>query len=98
MSEEIICFYHANCVDGAASAAVIHKKYPEALCVPMSHGDPILDSVEGKKVFIVDFSFDAVTLKKLKNEAKEVCWYDHHKTSIPTHEALGCGVLNAGGS
>jgi len=60
----------------------------------MTHGDPIEHSVRGKKVFIVDFSFDADTLKKLKDEAKEVHWYDHHKTSIPIHEALGWGVID----
>ncbi len=91
---EIICFYHANCTDGAASAAVIKKKYPHATFYPMNHGDPIPVSVKDKKVFIVDFSFKEEILKKFKEEAKELYWYDHHKTSLPAHKSLQWGIID----
>jgi uncharacterized protein len=91
---EIICFYHANCTDGAASAAVIKKKYPEAQCYPVTHGDPLPVAVDKKILYIVDFSFDVERLRQLKHQAKEVRWYDHHKTSLPTYEKLKWGVLN----
>ncbi|MFO1519491.1 MAG: DHHA1 domain-containing protein [bacterium] len=94
MKNGIICFYHGNCVDGAAAAAVIKHKYPEAHCYPLQHGDPIPVSVNGKTLFIVDFSFDEDTLKKLKEEAKEVFWYDHHKTVLPVYESLKWGVID----
>jgi oligoribonuclease NrnB/cAMP/cGMP phosphodiesterase (DHH superfamily) len=64
----------------------------------MSYGDPITIPVKGKTVFILDFSFDETTLKKLKQEAKEVFWYDHHKTSFPVHQSLGWGVIDLGES
>lgn len=95
---EIICFYHANCTDGAASAAVIKKKYPDAKLYPMNHGDPIPVSVKDKKVFIVDFSFKEEILKKFKEEAKELYWYDHHKTSLPAHKLLQWGIIDLGES
>ncbi len=94
MSDEIICLYHGQCTDGSAAAAIIQYKYPDAQCFPMQHGDPIPASVKNKILFIVDFSFDLETLKRLKSEAKEVYWYDHHKTALPTHQALGWGVLD----
>lgn len=92
--EDIICFYHANCTDGAASAAVIKHKYPNAECYPMTHGDPISTEVAGKTLFIVDFSFDAERLAELKAKAAVVHWYDHHKTSLPVLEKLGWGTID----
>lgn len=94
MKTPLFCFYHGNCIDGAAAAAVIKYKYPEAQCYAMEHGDPIPVSVKGAFVFIVDFSFDLETLTRLKGEATEVFWYDHHKTAVPLQQALGWGVLD----
>ncbi len=98
MSHPVVCFYHANCTDGAAAAAVVKRKYPEAELYPMNHGDPIEAQVRGKKVFIVDFSFPAEILEKLKAEAAEVRWYDHHKTALPIRDRIGWGVLDLGES
>jgi oligoribonuclease NrnB/cAMP/cGMP phosphodiesterase (DHH superfamily) len=93
-NHDIICFYHGNCVDGAAAAAVIKLKYPDAACYPMQHGEPIAVEVKGKKLFIVDFSFDEQTLRRLKKDAKEVYWYHHHKTVLPTYQSLQWGVID----
>lgn len=91
---KILCFYHANCTDGAAAAAVIERKYPGAECVPVIHGEAIQHSVPGKKVFIVDFSFPAEVLSKMKAEAAEVLWYDHHKTALPIRDQIGWGEID----
>jgi len=93
-TEKVLCFFHANCTDGAASAAVIKKKYPQAKCYPMNHGDPLRARVKGKKLFIVDFSFNPETLTRFKNEAKEVHWYDHHKTALPIRDKVGWGDID----
>lgn len=92
--EKILCFFHANCVDGAASAAVIRKKYPEAKLYPMNYGEPIRAAIKNRKLFIVDFSFEENVLKALKAKAKEIYWYDHHKTAVPTQKSLGWGVMD----
>lgn len=94
MKDSILCFYHANCTDGAAAAAVIHRKYPKAELIPMNHGDAITVPLEGKKVFVVDFSFPYDVFVKMKSEAKEIFWYDHHKTAIPIQEKLGWGTMD----
>ncbi|HCU23906.1 MAG TPA: hypothetical protein DF383_02725, partial [Deltaproteobacteria bacterium] len=78
--------------------AVIKRKYPTAELVPMSHGDPITADTKDKKVFIVDFSFSAPVMEQLRREAKEVLWYDHHKTALPIREQLGWGVIDLGES
>jgi Predicted phosphohydrolase (DHH superfamily) len=92
--KDVVCFYHANCTDGAASAAVIHFKYPQTQSYPVTHGDPFPVDVSGKTLFIVDFSFDAERLSELKKKAKELYWYDHHKTSLPILEKLGWGDID----
>ncbi len=98
MKEDILCFYHANCTDGAAAAAVIHRKYPHAHLIPMNHGDPITVDLKNKKIFVVDFSFPLEVFQKMESEAKKVFWYDHHKTAIPTQQALGWGEMDLGES
>ncbi len=94
MKTPVLCFYHANCTDGSASAAVIKRKYPGAECYPLNHGDPITASVEGKILYIVDFSFPPEILSDFKKKAREVHWYDHHKTSLPIYEKLGWGDID----
>lgn len=94
MNEKILCFFHANCVDGAASAAVIRHKYPLAKCYPMNHGDPLRAKVKGKNLFIVDFSFKPDVLKRFKKEATDVHWYDHHITAIPIQKEVGWGDID----
>jgi oligoribonuclease NrnB/cAMP/cGMP phosphodiesterase (DHH superfamily) len=94
MEEKVLCFFHANCVDGAASAAVIRHKYPHAKCYPMNHGDPLRAKVKGKKLFIVDFSFKPELLKRFAKEAVSVHWYDHHITAVPIRKEVGWGDID----
>lgn len=94
MEEKVLCFFHANCVDGAASAAVIRRKYPHAKCYPMNHGDKLRARVKGKKLFIVDFSFKPELLKRFSDEATSVHWYDHHITAVPIKEEVGWGIID----
>lgn len=89
-----ICIYHAECTDGAASAAVVNRKFPDCQMVAMKHGDPIPVDVSGARVFIVDFSFSADVLNDIQAKAKELHWYDHHKTAVPTQQDLGFGTLD----
>lgn len=94
MTERVLCFFHANCVDGAASGAVIKKKYPNAKCYPMNHGDRLRARPKGKNLYIVDFSFPTHLMKRFQEEAKSVHWYDHHVTSEPIRDQLGWGEID----
>ncbi len=91
---ETICIYHADCMDGAAAAAAVKHKYPEARLYPANHGEAPPPQVKDKRVFIVDFSYSAPLLEEIKKQAAEVNWYDHHKTAIPTKDKLGFGIID----
>lgn len=89
-----VCIYHAECIDGAAAAAVVKYKYPDAELLPANHGDPVPGNLAGKRVFIVDFSYSPPLLQKIREEAGEIHWFDHHKTAIPTRATVGFGVVD----
>src|SRR5690606_7771752 len=93
MQDRVLCFFHANCVDGAASAAVIKKKYPQAKCYPMNHGDRLRARPKGKNLYIVDFSFRPELMLRFQEEAQSVHWYDHHVTALPIREQIGWGEI-----
>lgn len=88
------CIYHADCIDGAAAAAVVRHKYPDCELLPAIHGEATPKHLKGKCVFIVDFSFSAEILRKMAAEAAALHWYDHHKTAIPIQEELGFGIID----
>ena len=89
-----LCIYHSDCIDGAAAAAVVVKKYPDIELIPAKHGDPAPQNLEGKRVVIVDFSFSVETLTEMRSKAAEFLWFDHHKTALPACQALGAGVID----
>ncbi len=91
---QIICIYHAECMDGASAAAVVRYKYPQAKLIPAKHGDPVPQGLEKAKVFIVDFSYSPTLLKKIQGVAQEVHWFDHHKTAIPFQKEVGFGIVD----
>lgn len=92
-SDRVICLHHADCMDGAAAAAVVALKYPSVECVAMRHGDPIPVDVSGALVFVVDFSFKVEVFREIIAKAREVRWYDHHKTALEIQKELGFGDL-----
>lgn len=90
-----IAFYHADCIDGSASAAILKKKYPVIQLYPVKHDGTLPEiDVTGAILFIVDFSFKTEVMKNFKIQAKEVYWYDHHKTALPIQKELGWGIIN----
>lgn len=92
MTNKII-ISHKNCLDGAAAAAVVKRRYPASEVVFRNYGEAPPD-VKGRDLFIVDFSFPAETMRKLKEEAASVTWIDHHKTALETQAELGWGKLS----
>ncbi len=89
-----VCIYHAECIDGAASAAVVLEKFQEVELIAAKHGDPAPTDLQGKRVVIVDFSFPAETLKAMQSQAVEILWFDHHKTALPIQQEVGFGVID----
>lgn len=89
-----ICIYHAECIDGAAAAAVVVKKYQDVELLPAKHGDLPPQNLQEKRVVIVDFSFSVDILKDMASQASEILWFDHHKTALPIQKEVGFGIID----
>ena len=74
--------YHADCTDGFGAAYSAWKLLGNrAEYHAASHGSPPPD-VTGKKVVILDFSYDNATTKALIEQAEELWVIDHHKSNM----------------
>lgn len=92
-----LVIYHANCADGFGAAFAAWLKFgDEAEYLPMKYGLNTTfltdrDAVD-REVYILDFSFDKLTMDALFSVAKKVVWLDHHKTAFE----MGCGEYYPG--
>lgn len=88
--------YHGKCPDGWCSAFIANKRYPEALLVPLDHGDPVpFDLVKDRDCLVLDFSWlDREDNIKLHNSAKSFNIYDHHKTAQKCLEGLNFATFD----
>ena len=77
---DTLIIYHAKCADGFAAAWIAHRRHPDAQALPFHYGDPPPD-VRGKRVYILDFSFDRETLIRMHDEAEYLLVLDHHKAA-----------------
>ena len=83
-----IVIYHANCVDGFGAAWCFHEHCrrtngdPELLeFYPAIYNRPPPD-VKGKRVFLVDFSYDYDVVKQMLADAESVWLIDHHESAM----------------
>lgn len=74
--------YHANCNDGFG-ACYSAWKLLGSRCeyIAASHGDPPPD-VKGKRVAILDYSFNNATTKAMIADAEALIVIDHHKSAV----------------
>ncbi len=77
-----IAIYHKDCTDGTGAAAVVIKKYPDALTYPLGHGyeahelEPILSSAQiGDRILFVDCAIGA---KEFLAKGLPITIIDHH--------------------
>lgn len=85
-----LIIHHKSCPDGFCAAFIAHKRYPEAIILPMDHGtNPPYAEVEDKDVLVLDFSWrtreENIRLSKL---AKSFRILDHHKTAQTVLDGL----------
>lgn len=77
-----IVIYHGNCADGFGAAWVFKRwgdcEYDFHAGV---HQNPPPD-VEGRDVYLVDFSYKRVVVEQMREKATRVVLIDHHKTAI----------------
>ena len=79
----IVCLYHANCADGVAAAWVVDKALgDDVVSMPVSYNrEPDYEFLEGKDLYIVDFSYPEDVLYKLEEITSSLVLIDHHVTA-----------------
>jgi len=81
MNKDVIVIYHKRCPDGFGAAYAAWKKFgDQAEYVPAGYGDPLPEGVDGKEVYILDFSYDETpeAMGELVRRARHVVALDHH--------------------
>jgi len=84
-NKDIVVIYHADCPDGFSGAWAAWKKFKDkAIYIPLYHNTPLPAEVEGRDVYLIDFTYtDQPTLNRLFEKAKRVVLIDHHITTKP---------------
>ncbi len=89
-TKPIVVFYHSSCPDGFGGAYAAWKKFGDsAEYIPISYNDSLPTGLEGKEVYVIDFSFD--TNEKIDAAlaaAKKLVILDHHLTNKPFVERV----------
>ena len=77
-----LVIYHKNCADGFCAAFLFWLQYgDEVEYVGVDYSNEELPPVDGRRVYIVDYSYDYETLKSHFVMAKELVILDHHSSS-----------------
>ena len=75
------CIYHGNCLDGFGAAwAVRHALGDDVIFHKGIHQQPP-PAVDGRDVFLVDFSYKKVVLEAMLETAASITILDHHKSA-----------------
>ncbi len=87
-----IAIYHKDCTDGTTAAAVVLRKYPDALLFPLGHGyeahelEPLLtQAVIGDRILTVDC---AIGVREFLAHGHAVTTIDHHAGAREEFEIL----------
>ncbi len=79
---DIVVIYHANCYDGFGGAWAAWKKFGDsATYIPAKYGEHLPEDIDGREVYVIDFSYDATTLPELEKRARRLVVIDHHQTA-----------------
>jgi len=88
-----LVLYHAACSDGFCAAWVARRRFPDAECVPVQHGDATPD-VAGRTVYLLDFSLKREQMQQVIGLAHSVCVLDHHESAIPDLSFPSCSAAD----
>ena len=97
----LVIYHGRKCPDGFASALAAWLFYGDkAEYLPLDHGDisavEDLPALEGRAVYILDFSFSADILRAIDDRAARLVMLDHHKSAAEklTGFSCRCGVVH----
>jgi len=78
-SKPTVILYHASCPDGFGAAYAAWKKFGDAASyIPVFHDEPVPVGLEGKIVYMVDFSYPKELLLGLEKSTERLVVLDHH--------------------
>jgi uncharacterized protein len=84
-----VVFYHANCADGTAAAAVAFLKFGfMAEYVPATYSVVPDTDVTDRDVYILDFSFPPSIMMEYIEKANSVYLLDHHESAVRKLEGI----------
>lgn len=86
--KEILVIYHGSCVDGFCAAWMAWRTLSDQAEYIAAHYGQEPPSVEGKRVYIVDFSYPRETLIRMARDARWIVLLDHHLTAQKDLEGL----------
>ncbi|MDO9199589.1 DHH family phosphoesterase [Rhodoferax sp.] len=99
--QPLVIYHGRNCPDGFASALAAWLYYEgKAEFLGLDHGDiksvDDLPAVEGRAVYILDFSFSPELLRSIEERAAKLVMLDHHKSAADklTGFSCRCGVVH----
>lgn len=77
-----LCIYHGNCADGFGAAWVFHSWADRQHDFHAGVYQTPPPDVEGRDVYLVDFSYKLAIVEEICEKATRVVLIDHHKTAI----------------
>ncbi|MHB1163200.1 MAG: hypothetical protein ACYCZZ_01580 [Minisyncoccota bacterium] len=79
----IAVIYHKRCPDGFGAAYAAWKKFGDtAEYIPAGYGDAPLEGLEGKEIYLLDFSYELPgEMEQLAKIAARFVALDHHQSS-----------------
>jgi len=79
IDKDIVVLYHADCKDGFGAAWAAWKKFGnQAEYIPVYHGRAVPQGLQGKEIYMLDFTYDEPHTSKLIASNKRVTAIDHH--------------------
>ncbi|MHB0865406.1 MAG: DHHA1 domain-containing protein [Minisyncoccota bacterium] len=81
--KHIAVIYHKRCPDGFGAAYAAWKKFGDtAAYIPAGYGDAPLEGLEGKEIYLLDFSYELPgEMERLAKIATRFVVLDHHESS-----------------
>ncbi len=99
--QPLVLYHGRSCPDGFAAALAARMYYGTTVqCVGLDHGDvktlADLPVVDGRAVYVLDFSFGEELLRSLEQRAAKLVLLDHHKSAAEklTGFSCRCGVVH----
>ena len=100
-SRPLVIYHGRSCPDGFAAALAARLFYGErAEYLGLDHGDVTsvddLPALQGRAVYILDFSFSSEILTQVEARAAKLVLLDHHQSASDklTGFACRCGVVH----